>query len=114
MNLPNWTRHLRPVVAAGALLLLTSACYATLQPATEATVWVDVGPPSPRYEARPASPGPEFIWIVGYSQWSGSAYTWAPGRWERRPHPRAQWVKGRWHHERRGWRYSEGRWNDRR
>lgn len=113
MTLPIWFRALRPGLAGAALVVLATACAGYIQPAGEGTVWVTVGPPSPRREVRSQAPGPEFIWVSGYDRWNGQSYDWVPGRWERAPQPRAHWVEGRWYHERRGWYYVEGHWDRR-
>lgn len=111
LQIPCWTRRTHQVLVA-ATLLLTAACAAYVEPATETTVWVRVGPPPPRYEVVTMAPGPDYIWIVGYYEWNSVEYVWIPGRWERRPSPGARWVRDRWHHEDRGWRRVPGHWEE--
>lgn len=41
-------------------------------------------PPPPRVEVVTVSPGPEYVWVGGYHRWSGRAYNWVPGHYERR------------------------------
>lgn len=93
------------------LLVVAAALSATLAcAAPSGRLYVRVGPPAPIAEVRSVSPGPDFVWIEGYHRWDGRAYVWVPGRWERRPQPRAEWVPGRWEHDRRGWFYVDGHW----
>ena len=73
-------------------------------------VYVRTPPPPPVVEGAVVSPGPGFFWVPGYQVWSGNAYTWRPGRWERIPAGRREWVPGTWVQERGGWRWREGRW----
>jgi hypothetical protein len=75
-----------------------------------AEVVVTVRPPAAIVETRPASPGPNYVWIAGYHRWDGHAYAWAPGRWEVAPHPGARWVAHRWVHRHGGWVLVEGHW----
>src|SRR5580704_801276 len=42
-----------------------------------AEVVVTVRPPAAIVETRPASPGPNYVWIAGYHRWDGHAYAWA-------------------------------------
>jgi WXXGXW repeat (2 copies) len=48
--------------------------------------------------------------INGYHRWDGSAYVWAPGRWEMPPRPHAHWVAHHWVHRNGGWVMVEGHW----
>ncbi|MGC9951559.1 MAG: YXWGXW repeat-containing protein [Bryobacteraceae bacterium] len=87
--------------ALGFLLTAGTVC---------AEVIVKVAPPAEVAEARPASPGPNYIWIGGYQRWDGAAYVWVPGRWEVPPHPGARWVAHRWVRRHDGYAFVEGRW----
>jgi hypothetical protein len=89
----------------GATLLVATACGPTVT-----RVYVPSGPPAPVYEVRAVSPGPGYIWIEGYHHWTGHAYEWVPGRWERAPHAHATWVAGRWEHDKHGYYYVDGHW----
>lgn len=60
-------------------------------------------PPPAQAEVVAACPGPDYVWIGGYWDWSWGHYVWIGGRWERPAHPRAEWIRPRW--ERRGERY---------
>lgn len=104
---------LRRALVGVTLLVLSSGCVGNPPAMTGGAVLVAVGPPPPRREARPRPPGREYIWIEGYHRWTGAEYAWVPGHWERRPHGRAHWKKGRWYHSPRGWYWSEGHWEER-
>jgi hypothetical protein len=73
-------------------------------------IWVDAAPPPSRVEVIGVVPGPDYVWIGGHWWWGGSRYTWAPGRWERRPYHGARWRDGQWRHHGRRWYWREGRW----
>ena len=62
--------------------------------ATAATVYVQIAPPEPRYEAVPES---------------RRGHVWAPGYWDWRGHQHV-WHAGSWQRERPGYRYHESRW----
>ena len=78
--------------------------------AVAADVVVKVAPPAAVVETRGAAPGPNYVWIPGYQQWNGSAYTWAPGKWEVPPRAGAHWVAHRWVRRNGGWVLIEGHW----
>jgi hypothetical protein len=71
---------------------------------------VKVHPPKEVVETRGVRPGPGYVWIGGYHRWNGTAYAWAPGRWEQPPRAHAVWVRHRWVHRHGGWVLVEGRW----
>jgi hypothetical protein len=102
------TRFLRTL--AGVLLVAATIAASPACAAPRGRLYVRVGPPDPIVETRIVAPGPGYIWVPGYHTWNGSAYVWAPGRWDRPPRPRAVWVPARWVHERRGWYLVEGHW----
>lgn len=112
MTIHRWLHHLRPALAVGALLALTTACAPGMETSGSGTVWVSNEPPARRYEARPRSPGRDFIWIEADNNWNGSGYDYVPGRWERRPAPRSKWVQGKWRHGNRGWYHNPGHWRN--
>jgi hypothetical protein len=103
------------------VLLVLSAATACvpIPPPGEGAVFVEFGPPPPRYEEVPVQPGPEFVWVRGFWAWEGGQYAWRPGHWAARPQPRAHWVEGRWYraHGRGrgnggGWYFVEGHWEN--
>jgi hypothetical protein len=91
------------------LIALVFASGLTLTTAF-AEVIVKVAPPAAVVETRPAAPGADYVWIPGYQQWNGTAYVWAPGRWELPPRPHARWVAHRWVHRNGGYVLVEGHW----
>jgi hypothetical protein len=93
-------------LAAGliGLGLFTGACV------ERGRLYVQIGPPIHEPELRLVSPGPEYVWVDGYQEWTGSAYIWVPGRWVIPPRPHAVWVPGHWDHDRHGWFFIVGRW----
>src|SRR5947208_185630 len=78
--------------------------------AMAADVVVRVGPPRPVIERRGPRPGREYVWVSGYHNWNGSAYTWVPGRWDAPPRRHARWVPHHWVRRRGGWVLVEGHW----
>ena len=73
-------------------------------------IWIPAPPPAPIVEVRPVAPSGRHVWVDGYHRWDGARFVWAPGRWERRPHPAAVWVDGHWARHRDGWYWVEGHW----
>lgn len=75
----------------------------------QVSIGIRIGPPpAPRVVAfRPASPGPDFIWVEGYWSPVGSHYQWHDGYWSRPPYLGARWVAPR--HD--GERFFEGYWD---
>jgi hypothetical protein len=71
---------------------------------------IRVAPPRAQSQRRDRSPGRNYVWISGYQSWQGHSYQWVPGRWERRPNPRARWVQHRYVRQGGGHVFVEGRW----
>ena len=90
-----------------ASLAAATACPPPLPPDV---VYVRTAPPAAQIEVIGTAPGPNYVWINGYHRWDGSAYMWAPGRWEARPHPNARWENGKWNHSSKGWYWRDGHW----
>ena len=70
-------------------------------------------PPPPVYAYAPppvAYPGYGYNWINGYWGWTGTRYSWYPGRYVRPPFYGAHWVGPRYY----GGRYYGGYWSGRR
>lgn len=78
-------------------------------PAPAQPVVVQVAPPAPRVEVRPAMPFAGAVWIPGYWQWNGVRHVWVAGRWSA---PRAgwHWQPNHWRHTPRGWIWVPGHW----
>jgi len=92
------------VAATGAIL----ACAPTPPPGR---VYVVREPPPQRTEVILTRPGPEFVWVGGHWNWSGTDYEWFPGRWVPFERGHREWQPGRWAHNRHGWYWVEGKWN---
>jgi hypothetical protein len=81
--------------------LLAALCVVSLGGALNApmasaavSVYLDVAPPPPRYEAAPPP---------------RRGYVWAPGYWNARNHHHV-WQAGHWERERRGYHYNQSTW----
>ena len=98
-------RSLPAALLLGASLLITSACAGA-----RGRVYIRTGPPPLRAEAVLVSPGPGYVWVPGYYQYTGAGYVWVGGRYERPPRGRARWVPSHWERDRRGWYFVEGHW----
>jgi hypothetical protein len=72
------------------------------------SIGIQIGtPPPPRIlRVRPASPGPEFVWIEGYWYPVGNHYKWHAGYWTVPAYPAARWVGPQYV----GGRYFAGYW----
>lgn len=65
-------------------------------------------PPAPRVVTfRPATPGPDYLWVEGYWAPVGNHYKWHDGYWSRPPYLGALWVAPR--HD--GKRFFAGYWD---
>jgi WXXGXW repeat (2 copies) len=73
-------------------------------------VIVRTAPPRAIVETRGARPSRDHVWISGYHNWNGTAYAWAPGRWEVPPRPGQRWEAHRWVKRNGGYVMVEGRW----
>jgi hypothetical protein len=106
-----WRQRNMRMLSRFAVLALLMGLFVV--PATEARtrVFVRIGPPPIVVERPMLAPAPEFVWQPGYHMWNGNSYVWVRGAWVRPPHRHARWVTGRWVHERRGYYWSDGRWN---
>ena len=93
--------------ATMAVALLGAAALAPL--ASQAQVYVRVGPPRPRYERVPP-PRPGYEWRAGYHRWDGAHYVWVPGEYIAPPHAGVHWVPGHWDRGPRGYFWVEGHW----
>lgn len=96
-------------------LLSSAFCMTSVQGADAVVldkpeVVVHAKPPRSVKEQRPPSPGPEYLWIDGYQNWNGTAYSWQPGHWERPPHEHAIWMAPRWQRRGGGYVFTPGWW----
>jgi len=69
-----------------------------LQSSAAVSLFVDVAPPPPRYEAVPAP---------------RAGYVWAPGYWDYGTNHKYGWKKGHWERERKGMAYHADNWEQR-
>jgi len=97
----------------GKALLRVSLIAAALLFAVPVFAQISIGvrigpPPAPRVVAfRPASPGPDYMWVEGYWYPVGARYKWHEGFWTRPPYLGARWVGPR--HD--GQRFFDGYWD---
>jgi hypothetical protein len=70
-------------------------------------IYIHVGPPAPRYEVRPARPGPGYYWQPGHWWWIGGRWVWRGGVWIG-GYPGCRWIPGHWRHSWQGWYWVEG------
>lgn len=80
---------------------------------TLATSWscrtvVTERPGEPAVVARPAQPGPNYVWRGGEWYYRGGGYHWHDGYWTMRGNHK--WVDGHWVHGTRGWYWRRGYW----
>ena len=98
--------------AAGAVVVVVlvfglGACASAPPPDA---VYVEAAPPPRQQETVVISPGPGYVWVPGWWNWSGTKYVWVPGVWLQPPPPATRWVAPRWRHTSRGWYRVDGRW----
>lgn len=89
-----------------AILVLMIALSFT----SEAQVIIKVRPAAPAMRARPAIPGPKYVWVNGDYTYRGNQYVYNDGYWAVPPASRTHWVDGRWKHRRGGWVWIPGHW----
>jgi WXXGXW repeat (2 copies) len=58
-------------------------------------VVVEVAPPTPIVEVKPAPPFGGAVWIPGYWHWAGHRHVWVAGRWSA-PAPGHHWEGDQW------------------
>lgn len=109
---------LRPLFLGVLAAAITSGCVlsARARPvgvyyAADSEVYVTQPMPPPRVEVVTVAPSSDMLWVNGYWGWSGGAYAWNAGRWQRPSHPGYVWVAPRY--QARGGRhvYVQGRWS---
>jgi hypothetical protein len=89
--------------------LAVVALLAALPVFAQISIGIRIGPPpAPRVVAvRPASPGPDFMWVEGYWYPINGHYRWHEGYWAQPPYGGAHWVAA--HHD--GERFFAGYWD---
>lgn len=93
-----------------AAILIASGFVASSTPvrAQQPTViYVQTAPPQPETEPEPALPGPGYVWVPGYYQWTGSEYVWVRGHYVQHA---GAWCAGEWRHDDQGWYFVPGHW----
>ena len=92
-------RFISPLLAI-ILLLSAAGCssghYVSAQPETVVV-------------ARPAQPGPNYVWIDGDYYWRGGRYVQRPGYWVA-PRAGRVWHSGGWVNNAHGYYWRRGRW----
>jgi hypothetical protein len=89
--------------------LIAAALLFAVPVFAQISIGIRIGPPpAPRVVAfRPASPGPDYMWVEGYWYPVGARYRWHEGFWTRPPYVGARWVGPR--HD--GQRFFDGYWD---
>jgi hypothetical protein len=89
-------QRLLQLLIIAALVVIATGCYVYARPAPG--IAVAVGPPVYPVEGAIVAPGPGFVWVGGYYNWSiaTKSYAWIPGRWMRPPFRGARWYGPRW------------------
>lgn len=103
MKKRNWTLAAAAAITAAAALLGAPA-----QAQVNASIFVQVAPPAPLYEARPA-PRRHHAWVPGHWEWRRHQHVWVPGHFVRARagyhHGQPRWVRhgSRWGYHPGGW-----------
>jgi hypothetical protein len=110
-------------------MVLTSLAALVAIPAS-AQIRADLGPihiriateapPRARYEARPARPHRDAVWINGSWDRQGDRWAWDSGRWEQPSDRRVRWIAATysrqgcpWYRQSNcAWRYVPGHWSN--
>jgi hypothetical protein len=95
------------LAAAAVLAAGLSACASAPPPDA---VYVETAPPAMRAETSVVSPGPGYVWVPGWWNWSGGDYVWVTGVWLQPPRPATRWVAPVWRQTSRGWYRVDGHW----
>ncbi len=99
------------LLLTGALVLVGSACVASIQANPPRSVFVATAPPEPLPEFKSGPPAPGMAWLAGYWHFNGTEYVWIPGHWES-PRPGLSWRPPTvvYSPENHVWVYQHGRW----
>jgi hypothetical protein len=102
MGTKNWTSAAFAAAACAAALVGTPA------QASDASIYVQIAPPAPRYEVVPVARHGQ-AWVPGHWEWRHRQYVWVPGYLvAARPgyyYAQPQWVRqgDRWGYHAGGW-----------
>ncbi len=95
---------MKGLLAAAALAI----AFSVASPLRAAVVYVQVGPPTAIVETVPVRPGPGYVWVGGYYNWTGSGYVWVHGHYVRHG---GAWCGGHWRHAyHSGYYWVPGHW----
>jgi hypothetical protein len=72
---------------------------------------VHEAPPPVRHEVVVARPSHRHVWVRGYWDHDGHAWTWRSGRWIEPPRHHAHWVSAHYRRVHGGWRYVPAHWS---
>jgi WXXGXW repeat (2 copies) len=80
-----------------------------LPAAAAVSLFVDIAPPAPRYEAVPA-PRAGYVWTPGFWDYRSGHHVWAKGHWERERHG-YKYQPARWEQRDGKWTLEKSRWD---
>ena len=100
-----------------AILALAPVHPGLAQAQIGAEITITIGPPAPKVEVIPVSPGgAEYVWLRGEWVWSPerTGYVWHPGHWAMHPMGFDVWTPGQWVLFNGAWRNLPGHWRSER
>ena len=98
------------LAAPAATCMLLLAAPAQAQAGVNASVYVQIAPPAPRYEVAPA-PRRGQSWVPGHWEWRPrrQQYVWIPGNFIT-VRPGYRYAQPKWVREGNRWGYHSGGW----
>jgi hypothetical protein len=90
------------------VVLCAASVGAVALPASSATVYLSVAPPTARHEYTPA-PRAGYLWVPGYWDVHGGRHAWTNGHWERQRRGHT-YVQSSWKQHDNRWALERGRW----
>lgn len=91
---------------------LLAAFILAAAPGADAGVYIRIQPPDVRVERHDERRG--YVWQSGYWRWRGQRHQWVAGHYARQKRGQ-RWTDGRWdHREDRGYTWTGGRWESER
>lgn len=97
------------LTAAGLMGLGTAAQAVPAVVAQSDGIVIQVAPPAPRYEVRPAD-REGYVWVPGHYDWRDGRYVWLSGQWMA-DRPGFEWREARWVQRSDGsWHLINGGW----
>jgi hypothetical protein len=106
---------IRLLVAAVAMLALTSVLPASVTAQVSVGISVGFPPPELPVYTQPICPGEGYIWAPGYWAWDSDDedYYWVPGTWVLAPEVGFLWTPGYWGWSGSAFVFYEGYWGPR-